>query len=181
MRYPIQLLALILLIASAKPLMADALVVNRAMQESTIMEAYVTEAELRVELEVGFSDLPAFADLLPDELYEKMGNPPEDQGQRMRRFFENGLRFSAAGDDLPGRLRWIEVQDRVRRDPVSGEALPLPEGEEAEKVVQFILEYPLEGKPASLSLASLPTLPLPANVAPCCIVKCEKETERSGK
>jgi DNA-binding protein Fis len=59
----------------------------------------------------------------------------------------------------------MEVRDRVLRDPVSGEAIPLAEGEEAEKVIQFELEYSFEGEPATLGLATLPILPNGGRVA----------------
>ena len=162
-RFEIQLLVIGVLILGARTAWADALVVNRAMQESNIMEGYIEEGRLKVDLEVGFDDLPAFADLLPDELYEKLGNPAEDHAGRIKRFVETGLVFQADGRKLPGRLLSMEVRDRVRRDPVSGEALPLAEGEE--KVIQFELEYAFEGEPATLGLASLPVLPNGGRVA----------------
>ena len=148
-----------LLFNSADTATADALVRNQAMQASTILEAYLVDGALRVEIEVSFADLPAFADLLPDELSKKLGNAPEPHADRMKRFFERGLTFQAGDRILPGRLVLIEPRDRTRRDPVSGEALPLGAGEEPEKALFFVLEYELEGTPETLAVASLPRMP----------------------
>ncbi|MEE9148340.1 MAG: hypothetical protein V3U27_13175 [Candidatus Tectomicrobia bacterium] len=53
--------------------LADAIVRSQAMKASTIAEFFIEEDHVRVELEVGLNDLPAFQNILPDTLYEKMG------------------------------------------------------------------------------------------------------------
>ena len=45
------------------------------MKAATIAEVYVTEDAVRVELEIGVTDLPAFESLLPNEIRERMGLP----------------------------------------------------------------------------------------------------------
>ena len=139
--------------------MADALVINQSMQASTILEAFVEEKSIRVEIEVSLSDVPAFADLLPDELYEKLGNPPESHPDRIKRFFSEGLAFQADGKRLEGRLKSIEPRIKTRRDSVSGEPLPIVDGETPEKTLFLTLEYPHETQPKQLTFASLPRLP----------------------
>jgi hypothetical protein len=52
--------------------LADALVVTRAMQASTIAEVFVDEDQIRVEIEVGAADVEAFRNILPDEMFEKL-------------------------------------------------------------------------------------------------------------
>jgi hypothetical protein len=45
---------------------ADALVITKAMQASTIAEIFIEPTQIRVEIEVGVDDLTAFANILPD-------------------------------------------------------------------------------------------------------------------
>ncbi|MGI9471614.1 MAG: hypothetical protein ACR2NZ_08800, partial [Rubripirellula sp.] len=54
------------------PVLADALVVTRAMRASTIAEVYVDREQVRVEIEIGASDLEAFVNCLPDEIFERI-------------------------------------------------------------------------------------------------------------
>ena len=58
--------------------MADAIVRTQAMFASTIAEYYVEEDRIRLELEIGAADLEAFRNLLPDEIYQKLGHPSRD-------------------------------------------------------------------------------------------------------
>ena len=59
------------------PVQGDALVVTRAMTASTVAEIFIDEDAVRVELEIGVTDLEAFVNLVPDELLERMGRDPE--------------------------------------------------------------------------------------------------------
>ena len=72
------------LAAVARP---DAVVVTRAMTASTIAEVFVEEERVRVEIEIGVADLGAFANLLPDEVRERMGLEPALLEERLARFF----------------------------------------------------------------------------------------------
>ena len=74
-------------------------------------------------VEVALVTVPAFADLLPDELHRKLELPAKPHAERMKRFFAKGLVFQADGERLPGRLIAIEPRERIRRDLVSGEAI----------------------------------------------------------
>ncbi len=55
----------IALAALVRPASADVLIVNRSMSASTIVEIYIEEDVVRVELEIGEADIATFRDLLP--------------------------------------------------------------------------------------------------------------------
>ena len=129
----------------------DALVITRAMLATTISEIFIRADTVVVELEIGVSDAQAFQNLMPDELYEALGNEPAPWRDRLTRFVEQD--FSVSADDgppLPGRLSEIEIRHRIQRDEVTGEPLPV-QAEDAERVVFARLAYPLSGRPASLT------------------------------
>jgi hypothetical protein len=133
----------------------DAIIRTQAMLASTIAELFVEESRVYVELEIGLSDLEAFHNLLPDEIYEKLGNPPLPLGERLPRFFGEDL--AIAGDDgepLPGRILDIRPRPRVRRDEVTGE--PLAQIQEEELVIFARLEYALSGEPSTLTFLGPP-------------------------
>ncbi len=129
---------------------ADAIVMTRAMTASTILEAFVEESVVRLEVEIGGADLPAFINLLPDEIYDRLDLPPVSWEERLRRFFTQDLVLTADGAPLPGRLVSAEPRARVVRDEISGEPLAVPE-EDVEPVIFVVLEYPLEGEPETLT------------------------------
>ena len=141
------------LIALLVPLRAgaDAVIRSQAMFASTIAEYFIEAGRIRVELEVGLGDLPAFANLLPDEIYEKLGNPPRPLAERLPEFFRRDLAIvDERGLPLPGRVLDMQPRPRVRRDEITGE--PLPTGENEEEIVVFArLEYPLAERPGTLS------------------------------
>ena len=138
-------------VLSPSLLRPDALVITRAMLATTISEIFIRADTVVVELEIGVSDAQAFQNLMPDELYEALGNEPAPWRDRLTRFVEQD--FSVSADDgppLPGRLSEIEIRHRIQRDEVTGEPLPV-QAEDAERVVFARLAYPLSGRPASLT------------------------------
>jgi hypothetical protein len=142
----------ILTLAPALRGFADAIVVTRAMTATTIAEIFIEEASVRVELEIGLADLGGFRNVMPDELYERMGNDPEPLLDRLGRFFGEDLVLRAdGGAPIVGELRQVVPRQRVRRDEITGEALPAV-GDEQEIVVFAELAYPLAGRPGVLSL-----------------------------
>jgi hypothetical protein len=153
-RYSIVLyFAAIAAVLTPSLLRPDALVITRAMLATTISEIFIRKDTVVVELEIGVRDAPAFQNLLPDELYEALGNEPEPWGARLARFFEQDFSVSAdQGPPLPGRLTDIEIRNRIQRDEVTGEPLPV-QAEDAERVVYARLAYPLPGHPASLTFS----------------------------
>ncbi|MHC5114147.1 MAG: hypothetical protein ACYTGP_06935 [Planctomycetota bacterium] len=139
-------------LAIAAPACADAIVKTQAMQASTIAEYFVEDETVTVELEIGLGDLPAFANLLPDELYEMLDRPAVPLAERLVSFFDEDLTIVAdGGEPLPGRVLEMTPRERVVRDDVTGEPLPVPE-DEVERVVFVRLEHALPSRPSSITI-----------------------------
>jgi len=135
---------------------ADAIVWSRAMLAPTIAEYYVEPGRLRVELEIGVEDLDAFRNLMPDEIYERLGHSPEPIALRLARFYAHDFAITAGGGTpLPGRIVEMGPRERARRDEITGEPLPPEKGEEAETVVFARIEYALPERPETLTLSGL--------------------------
>ena len=129
---------------------ADAIIRTQAMLATTIVEYFVEDQRVYVELEIGLADVEAFRNLLPDDIYEGLGNPPLPLAERLPRFFREDLVITGdTGEPLEGRLLGIAPQPRLRRDEITGE--PLPWNEEEDELVIFArLEYALETVPTFL-------------------------------
>ena len=69
----------------------DAIVVTKAMTASTIAEIYIEQESVRLNLEIGSRDLLAFRNILQDEIYTKLAQPPLPLAERQRLFFERRL------------------------------------------------------------------------------------------
>ena len=156
-------ICLIALVGVAIPrlLRPDALVITRAMLASTIAEIWVEQDSVVIEFEVGPGDIKAFRNLLPDELFARLGYAPEPWIDRLLRFVRED--FTVRADDgppSPGRLRSLEVRERIQRDQVTGQALP-NQPEEAETVVFARLVYPIPGRPNRLTMG--PSVPEPGD------------------
>ncbi|NOR40086.1 MAG: hypothetical protein GQ537_02610, partial [Gammaproteobacteria bacterium] len=113
---------------------ADALIVSQAMFASTIAEYFVEEGHVRVELEIGMSDLDAFRNLLPDAIYQEMGHEPEPMEERLKLFFERDFAIYSNGEPLQGHIAKMGPETRIKRDPVTGESMP-DDGTEPEVVI----------------------------------------------
>ncbi|MEE9230466.1 MAG: hypothetical protein V3U86_07145 [Acidobacteriota bacterium] len=133
---------------------ADAIVMTRAMKASTIAEFFIEEDRVRVELEIGVNDLDSFRNLMPDELYVKLGHDPEPLKKRFPRFHRQDLVLTREdGIALGAWIEKIEGRRRIPRDEISGE--PLPGGEdEGEPVISATLIYPFEKKPRGLAFTA---------------------------
>lgn len=130
----------------------DAIVWSQAMKATTIAEIHVEEAGVRVDLEIGLRDLPAFHNILPDEVRERMGFDPEPLSERIPRFFTEDWIIRCNGSDpLPGYVKEMNPRARIRRDEITGDPLPV-QGEEDELVVYAELVLPFSGRPSSLSI-----------------------------
>jgi len=131
----------------------DAVIQTRAMQSTTIAEYFIEEDGVRVELEIGLQDLPAFRNLLPDAIYEKMGYDPRPLTERFSAvFLEDCIGVADGGDPSPGRVLAMEPRDRIERDEISGEPVPRADGEEREMVIFAELFFPFESKPGTLTI-----------------------------
>lgn len=149
------LLSVLLVSAFLSPSLAhaDALIVTKAMTASTILEIFIENDHIAVELEIGVPDLEAFRNLLPDPLYEKLGLDPAPLSDRIPRFFKKDLVLRTDnGPPLVGRVQRIVGRRRVPRDEISGEPLPAAEGE-GDPVVFVRLTYPLRKRPKVLAIA----------------------------
>ncbi len=138
----------------------DAIIRTQAMFASTIAEFYIEDTEVRLELEIGLADLGAFRDLLPDEIRARLGFDPEPLQDRVRRFMAEQLIIIADGQPLPGALTAISPAHRIRRDEITGEALPATA--EPETVVNAQFRWPLARRPDTLEFR--PQLPATASI-----------------
>ena len=158
--------AALILLVLLKPAAAwaDAIVRTQAMLAPNIAEYFVEADGLRLELEISVQDLDAFRNLLPDEVYEKLGHEPAPLAERLRRFFGNDLVVSVdESPPLPGRIVEMGPRPRLRRDDITGEALPTPEGEETAVSIFVVIEYQLPPSAKSLTFFGLRG-PTPASI-----------------
>jgi hypothetical protein len=141
----------------AGPARADAVIQNQAMRASTIAEFFIEEERVVAELEIGVSDLEAFRLLMPNEIYERLGNPPRPWPERLESFFAEAFPIVPVENaPLRGRVVALESRPRLHRDPISGEAMPTPEDQDEETVVFARIEYALEAPPAALAISAPP-------------------------
>ena len=97
---------------------ADAIIRSQAMNASTIAEYYIQDGEIIVELEIGLRDLPSFRNLLPDDIYQKMGHEPRPLVQRLQEFFEKDLVIATVEGPLAGELlEIVGLTHRARHLP----------------------------------------------------------------
>jgi hypothetical protein len=141
----------------------DAIVRSQAMFADTIAEFFVTAEGVRVELEIGMGDIGAFRNLLPDQIYQELGYEARPYAERLGEFFQRDLVISDGEAPLAGRLLAIGPRNRVVRDQVTGEELPVRE-EDAETVVVAELVYPFADTPPALLALSAPNRFGTANV-----------------
>ena len=144
-------LTLAVVAAIANQALADAIVVTQAMKASTIAEVFIEENAVRAEIEIGAQDLPAFANLLPDELYEKLTAEERPRQERSRKSLESEWQILADDQTLAGQLEQLVPGKRVVRDEVTGEALA-EQPDDAEPVIRVTLRYPLTGLPQTVSI-----------------------------
>ena len=129
---------------------ADAIMVTQAMNASTIAEIFIGRDAVRIELEIGLSDIPAFGNIMPDAIHEKLGHEPSPLPLRLERFFREDFVIEADGAALQGRILRMEPRVRLKRDDITGE--PLPNQGEGEKILFAELVCPLERQPESIHL-----------------------------
>ena len=129
------------LLLIAAPVRADAVVVTRAMTANTIMEAFVDDKDVVVDLEIGTSDEAALRDLIAGASSAPSLPAPIPETA--------GLSIKADGRSLKGTVVKVVRRKRIERDEVSGEPLPKPGSED---VIFLKLNYPLHSRPKQLVL-----------------------------
>jgi hypothetical protein len=132
-------------------LFADALVVSRAMFADTIAEYYVEDDLVRLELEIGQKDIGAFRNLLPDDLYRRLGYGETSHAERLARFTSRDVAILQGDAPLQGKITMLGPAERPRRDEITGEPLPTPE-DQTEIVIRATIEYRFVERPQSLTL-----------------------------
>lgn len=145
------ILAAITIAITSCEAMADALVVTKAMTASTIVEVFIEEQQIRVAIEVGAADLPAFRNVLPDELNEKLTNEKQPLVERFNTLVEQDWVIQAGEEELAPRLERVVPARRLARDEITGEPLVI-QPDDAEVVVRVELIYPLQRQPEKLTL-----------------------------
>jgi hypothetical protein len=126
--------------------------ITKAMSASTIAEVFIENDHVKVELEIGLADLEAFRNLLPDEVLRKIVKDAPPLTERLPRLFSEDLTIRPDdGPPIAGVVRSMAWSKRVKRDNITGEPLPVAEGEE-EPVFVATLIYPLKNHPKSLSI-----------------------------
>jgi hypothetical protein len=135
---PATLLALAFSFVAA-PATADAVVVTRAMTANTIMEAFIEDERIVVELEVGADDETALRDLITGASSAPSLPAPVSANA--------GVSIQADGRRLKGTVEHPARRTRLERDEVSGEPLP---SAGTENVVFLKLNYPLRTQPEQL-------------------------------
>ena len=132
----------------------DAIVRTQAMMATTIAEFYVEEEGVMLSLEIGLPELEAFQNLMPDGLYEQLGNEPKPLAERYPLFFkEDLLVIPEDGEPLIGRVVEMQPKERVKRDDITGEPLPNTD-EEPETVIMARIFFPFDERPLTLTIGS---------------------------
>jgi hypothetical protein len=145
------LLSAALFMFSTGTALADAIVVTRAMLASTIAEIFVEDDAIRTEIEIGAADIEAFRNVMPDEIYSRMGLDGEPFELRLPRFLDEDWVTLADGSPIKGRVTDLQVRPRVERDRITGEPLLIEEDARTEPTIFVVIEYPLERKPLTLA------------------------------
>lgn len=124
------------------------------MKASTITEIFVEEGQVRIELEIGLSDLEAFANLLPDEILDRSEPDHAPFEERIDRFFTEDLIIQEdSGLALAGSVKSWEFRPRVDRDEITGDPIAVATGdEEPEMVFVATLIYLSAHQPNSLTI-----------------------------
>ncbi len=140
MRYRLPIFLFLFPLLLTQQSSADALMVNKAMQASSIAEYFIDEQGVTVELEIGANSIEDFKALLPETVYQEMGFGDRPYEERLQSFFGATLVLMDHDKNmLQGQLTAIGPSKRVLRDPITG--TPLPIQEEAAEVVRASLRY----------------------------------------
>ena len=140
-----------MLLAHSGSLWADAIIRSQAMFANTIAEYYVEDDHVRLELEIGQSDIGAFRNLLPDDLYKHLEYGDTPLAERLKQFTTRDMAVLTGKSPMKGTISKLGPGTRPLRDNVTGEVLPTPD-DEAEVVIRATIKFPFRKRPASLTL-----------------------------
>jgi len=153
----------------SRPVQADWINLTGAETAPNIAEIYVLDDRVHVKLEVYIGNLDKFADLVPEDWLHDASVRP-DVEERLERFSREGLQFiTETGQRLQAQAVTIEPRLRVdRQSPFAGMINPItrarvPDAPADKRVLYVELDYPFDGKPASLEF--IPPLDEDADIA----------------
>lgn len=136
-------------LGSLGPLMAHPSSPNQAIAATTIALLTIQEKQAQLRLEIGAADRPYFEHLLRDGVQRS----PTPQQQD---FFERRLILTAGDEVLMGRVTLVEPRRRVKRDAITGEALPPSVSSPSEPVTYAEVVYDLSERITELLIRQLP-------------------------
>jgi hypothetical protein len=149
----LRLVSVLTMLLSAGQAMADAIMRSQAMFADTIVEFFVEDDHVRLELEIGLQDVNSFRNLLPDSLYRELGHGELPIEERLLSFTSEDMPVLVGNKKLNGRVTSIGPGTRPLRDEITGEILPTPKEEEV-VVIRATVVYPFEDRPDSLTLVA---------------------------
>ena len=119
MKFFVSLFLLFATVPFAQQSRADALIINKSMLASNIIEFYIDDEGVTVELEIGLDSLPLFKNLLPDEVYQDLVFGSELSSQRQQEFFCKQLALLDANNKpLAGEVLVIGPSRKLLRRPI---------------------------------------------------------------
>ncbi len=133
--------------------LADAIVRTQAMFADTIAEYFVEDDLVRLELEIGQNDVSAFRNLLPDDIYQRLGYGEAPLAQRLKTFTTQDMVVLAGESPLKGVFTKLGPGTRPLRDRITSEVVPTPE-DQAAVVIRATILYPFEKRPDALTLVA---------------------------
>jgi hypothetical protein len=143
----------LLLLSRPGLVLADAIVRSQAMFADTIAEYYVEDDHVRLELEIGQTDIGPFRNLLPDALYKHLEYGDTPLAERLKTFTSRDMTVLIGKTPLKGTITKLGPGTRPLRDRITGEVLPTPE-DEAKIVIRATIVFPFQKRPDSLTLVA---------------------------
>lgn len=139
---------------------ADWINLSGAMSTNNIAEFHVNDNHVKVVLEVYVHDLPAFMDLVPDEMLKPgIQRPLEDE--RLQRFASETLQIIAdEQSQLPAQLILVEPRMRIDRpnpyvgmiNPMTRQPVPGPPEDKRVLYAELVYPFAAGSRPHTLTL-----------------------------
>ena len=152
------MLILLVVCLTAFPAQADWVNLSGAQSSPNIVEIYVEDDQVRIQLEVFVEDLMNFEALIPDHLFAEPLPGRSGLEKRQKFFAENVLQVvTDQGEKLPVTFVLVETRMRIERpSPFAGminpyTRRPIPGPPADQRVLYAELIYPFKNKPMSLT------------------------------